>query len=322
MVRTGLPATSGNLVTAHRLAAALAGAGVPAAVLAADALPGLKPPGPGEVVHALHAVAAGLPALRWAAGAPVVWTFTGTDLEAGMAGGLRDAVAAVAAVVAFHAEAAADLRAGLGLPPARLRVIPPGVAAPSGAAPPASRPSRLLFLLPAGLRAVKDPDLALAAAEAARAAGHDVELALAGPARDPDFHGAFLARLARFPGARHLGEVPHAEMPAWYAAADLVLNTSRAEGLSNAVLEAMAAGRAVLATDIPGNRAAIRHGVDGWLAPAAELPAAAARLAGDPELRARLGAAAREAVRARFAPEAELAAHLALYRELVAGGAR
>ena len=44
-----------------------------------------------------------------------------------------------------------------------------------------------------------------------------------------------------------------------------VVNCSAAEGLSNAVLEAMALGKAVVASDIPGNRAALCHGRTGWL---------------------------------------------------------
>ncbi|KAA0146878.1 hypothetical protein FNF27_06326 [Cafeteria roenbergensis] len=54
--------------------------------------------------------------------------------------------------------------------------------------------------------------------------------------------------------------------PAWRdEACAAVVNCSAAEGLSNAVLEAMALGKAVVASDIPGNRAALCHGRTGWL---------------------------------------------------------
>lgn len=43
-----------------------------------------------------------------------------------------------------------------------------------------------------------------------------------------------------------------------YESADVALNTSFAEGLSNAILEAIAAGRPILASDIPGNRGPVR----------------------------------------------------------------
>ncbi len=230
---------------------------------------------------------------------------------------LRAAAVSVHALVTFHDEAAAEVRQALPGAADRVHVIPPGVVALPGSAtaPPAKEP-RLVFLLPAGIRAVKAPDLAIAAVAAVRQQGLPGQLHIAGPARDPQFHQDFLRRLAAVPFAHYEGEVPQAEMGGWYARADVVLNTSRAEGLSNAVLEAMAAGRAVLATDISGNRAAIRHGVDGWLASPGDLPAAAVRLAQDAGLRARLGAAARASVARRFSPEGELAAHLRLYTQV------
>ncbi len=329
MVRPGLPPTAGNTVTARRLAEGLRAEGVDARILSADALPGAPRPGPGEVVHALHARLAGVPAVHWARGSPVIWTFTGTDLGPGERAAVASAARRVAAFVAFHAQQAEELRRELGVAPASVRVIAPGVdlsgfaggrRGPESAAPRAAEAEPMLFLLPAGIREVKDPDLAVAAVEAVRRAGSDAALAVAGPSRDDAFCAAFLERLRAAPFARYIGEVPRAEMPGWYARAAVVLNTSRAEGLSNAVLEAMALGRPVLATDIAGNRAAIRHGTDGWLAAPSVLPEAAAMLAADRELRRRLGRAAAEAVRARFAIQAEVAAHLRLYAEVLAGG--
>jgi glycosyltransferase involved in cell wall biosynthesis len=49
---------------------------------------------------------------------------------------------------------------------------------------------------------------------------------------------------------------------------DCFILTSRWEGFPLVVLEAMAAGVPVVATDIPGTRELIQHGVNGWLAPA------------------------------------------------------
>ncbi len=230
---------------------------------------------------------------------------------------LRAATRSVRALITFHERAAHQVRRELPGTAQRVRVIPPGVAIDRARPPAPAVPGRgLLFLLPAGIRAIKDPDLAVSAAAAVREAGGDVHLYIAGPSRDPAFHQAFLGRLAGIPFVHYLGEVPRQELQGWYGRADVVLNTSRLEGLSNAVLEGMAAGRAVLATDIPGNRAAIRHGVDGWLAMPGNLPDAAVHLARAPDLRARLGAAARASVQERFSPQAEAAAHIRLYAEV------
>lgn len=76
---------------------------------------------------------------------------------------------------------------------------------------------------------------------------------------------------------------------------------SRFEGMPNALLEAMAAGLAVVVTDAsPGPLEVVEHGVSGLVVPSDDpeaLAAALERLAGDPDLRSRLGAAARDTLR-------------------------
>jgi glycosyltransferase involved in cell wall biosynthesis len=89
--------------------------------------------------------------------------------------------------------------------------------------------------------------------------------------------------------------------------------------MANSVLEGLALGRAVLAADIPGNRALVEDGVTGVLfGTDAELEAAALRLAGDPALRARLGAAGRARVETGYPPAREIEGYLAVYRRLIA----
>lgn len=54
------------------------------------------------------------------------------------------------------------------------------------------------------------------------------------------------------PRVRFLGQVPHSELPRWYAAADALLLASSREGWANVLLESMACGTPVVATDIWG----------------------------------------------------------------------
>jgi glycosyltransferase involved in cell wall biosynthesis len=78
------------------------------------------------------------------------------------------------------------------------------------------------------------------------------------------------------------------------------------DGLPNVLLEGMAAGRAVIASRVAGIPDVVTDGVDGILVEpgdVAGLAAALARLAGDPELRRRLGDAARSTVRRRLSWE-------------------
>lgn len=88
-----------------------------------------------------------------------------------------------------------------------------------------------------------------------------------------------------------------------YPALDLYVSTSRKEGLPYAVLEAMGAGLAVVATDVPGHRDVVRHGETGLLVPAGDVPALAAAIGAlmdDPARRRRLGQAGRTRVRQEF----------------------
>jgi glycosyltransferase involved in cell wall biosynthesis len=105
-------------------------------------------------------------------------------------------------------------------------------------------------------------------------------------------------------------------------AADLFVLPSLAEGMSNALLEAMAAGVAVVATSIPGNAQVIDPGHTGVLVPAdcAEaLAGAIVRVLADPAQAQRLGQAARRAVEERFAVPRVGEGYCALYEELVSG---
>jgi glycosyltransferase involved in cell wall biosynthesis len=103
-------------------------------------------------------------------------------------------------------------------------------------------------------------------------------------------------------GARILGRRDDVED--LLAAADVFALPSEREGLSIAVLEAMATGLAVVVSDGPGNPEAV--GDAGLVAPygdPAALSAALVRLAGDPSLREGLGRAARERFLERFTAE-------------------
>ena len=92
-------------------------------------------------------------------------------------------------------------------------------------------------------------------------------------------------------------------MPAVYAAADLVVQPSHAEGLGLALLEAMATGRPVVGSDIPGINEVITDGTDGILVQAGDVQGLAVvigRLARDPALARQLADRGLQTVRRRF----------------------
>lgn len=89
--------------------------------------------------------------------------------------------------------------------------------------------------------------------------------ALAARAARADLAGRVTFALAR----------PHAEVPRWLAAADVVVLPSRSEGMPNAVLEALASGRPVVATAVGGTRELVTTRALGRLVPPDDAPALA-----------------------------------------------
>jgi hypothetical protein len=115
---------------------------------------------------------------------------------------------------------------------------------------------------------------------------------------------------------RFLGEVR--EPQAFYDMTDMFVMTSRWEGFPVVLLEAMAAGKAVVSTEVGGIAEMIDHGESGLLCPAGDveqLASALCFLSDGPDRRARMGALARERVRARFAIQRLARDWDALYEE-------
>jgi glycosyltransferase involved in cell wall biosynthesis len=117
-----------------------------------------------------------------------------------------------------------------------------------------------------------------------------------------------------------VGEVP--DVLPYLQQADLFVLPSHTEGISNALLEAMAAGLPCLATDNAGNRHVLTHNETGLLArvgDAADLASTLSTLLEDALLRERLGRAARHLVETCFSIASVTEAYVQLYRELITG---
>src|SRR5204862_7010979 len=107
--------------------------------------------------------------------------------------------------------------------------------------------------------------------------------------------------------------------PALTARATACVRASLKEGLPRALMEAAAAGRPAVATDVGGNREVIVDGVTGFLVPVGDAEALAdrlARLLGDPALCRRLGAAARARAARLYDERAVTERILTVYRDL------
>ncbi len=282
------------------------------------------------LVHALHAYQTGPVGLRLSrrAEVPLLVTITGTDanhdlFDAERAPLVRRVLEGAARIVVFHESIARRIGGALPDVAARITVIPQGVGLPADgsfdleAVWPLPE-DRVLFLFPAGLRPVKNPLMPLHAFDGLVQRHPNVRLLYVGPVLDGDCGAALHRELATRPWAHHLGAVPHEQMAALFRAADVVVNASLSEGgMANSVLEGMAAGRPVVASDIDGNRSLVEDGVTGFLFDGGrELEKKAGWLVNAPELRRRLGEAGRSAVQRLYPPEREIEGYAALYQDL------
>lgn len=118
-----------------------------------------------------------------------------------------------------------------------------------------------------------------------------------------------IAGQVEFTGLRH-------DIPEILAQTDIFVLSSLWEGLPLAAIEAMAAARPVVLTDVGGNHELVTSGQEGLLVPPGDVPALAAALQNlidDPAYRNRLGRNARARVREEFSLERMMGEHERLY---------
>ncbi len=130
-----------------------------------------------------------------------------------------------------------------------------------------------------------------------------------------ELDGALRSRAGE--GVRMLGHVPSRQVLSCF---DLYVHPSFYESQGLAILEAMAAGKPVVATDAGGVRDVVSHGETGLLVPPGNsraLAEAVLRLASDPAEGARLAANARRRVQSEFSLRAMLERYASLYRSLL-----
>lgn len=116
----------------------------------------------------------------------------------------------------------------------------------------------------------------------------------------------------------HVGWVT--DMPGLLASVHIVCLPSYREGLPKSLIEAAAAGKPIVTTDVPGCREAVRDGDNGLVVPSRDVQALAdalERLIVDPVLRRQMGARGRARAEQEFGLDAVVQQTLAIYREAV-----
>jgi phosphatidyl-myo-inositol alpha-mannosyltransferase len=255
-----------------------------------------------DVVHAHQPTAPSTG--MWAtleARAPIVGTFhSGAgrarlyDLSAPV---LRRVARRLAVRIAVSRRAEAFERARIG---GTFEIVPNGVdVGRFAAAPPADLPEGTRLLFVGRLDARKGFPVAVRAFGALAGTRPDLRLIVAGDG--PERDAVDLLAPALRPRVTMLGEVANADLPSVATACHLYLGPSTGgESFGVVLIEAMAAGLPVIASDTPGYDEVVHDGVDGLLVPPSDpvaLAVAAGRVLDDAALGARLAAAGRDRAR-------------------------
>ena len=202
----------------------------------------------------------------------------------------------LAAHIAVSERTAGTIAADAGPPSGRITIVPNGVPEPAGGTTELGLRSPVVGAV-GRLDHLKGFDVLIDAL--AELPGVTAVIAGDGPAREALVQRARERSVAdRF---RVLGW--QQEIGPFVRSLDVFVLPSRLEGMSLALLEAMAARAAVVATDVGGTREAIASGETGLLVPPDDAPALAAavrQLLDNEHLRERIGARAREVWLARF----------------------
>lgn len=233
------------------------------------------------------------------------------------------------AIVAVS-QAVRDEIVAQGVPSGKVRVIPNGVRGDIGADRTIDAARRALGL-PSGLPVILhvgrlceskgQATLIRASALLQRSIPHSLLLVGA----DIEGGGAYRVHLEELAAEHNVTSRVHfagfvADLDACYVASDVLALPSTIEGLPLVILEAMSAGRPVVASPVGGVAEAVANGKTGLLVPQSD-PVALARalssILGDPGWAAELGAAGRAKFRAEFSMESMLTATFSLYAEIL-----
>lgn len=181
-----------------------------------------------------------------------------------------------------------------------------------------SQEERLVTIVANLRHTVKNIPMFLRAASSIAEEFRDVRFMVAG---EGELRGELMALASSLGIASRVNFIGRCDdVPALLAASEVCVLTSTNEGFSNSILEYMAAGRPVVATDAGGASEAVVEGKTGFLVPSDDDRALADKLAqllNDPDLARSLGDNGRKRVIENFSAEMQLAMTVGLYERLL-----
>lgn len=155
-----------------------------------------------------------------------------------------------------------------------------------------------------------------------KAQGSPVRLFFAGETAEPDYYRACVDAVRRYGIQDSTIFAGHLDDPVSLLRESdvMVLPSLSGEAFSRSIIEAMAVGLPVIASDVGGAPEAVQNGVSGWIVPPGDvltLRETILRLQQDPVLRRQMGEAALERVQERFRIEENVRKTESLYRKLL-----
>jgi glycosyltransferase involved in cell wall biosynthesis len=228
------------------------------------------------------------------------------------------AVYAIADVIAPVCYANAKWETSLGVPPSKVKVIYNGVDVTKFRPLQVRRDSRPTVVCIGRVDIFKDILNLIHAINHVRRRYPDVQCLIYGASTDLEYSLRCLKAVETLDledTIKFMGKVRDPEVA--YNASDVVVISSITEGFPFAIIEAMACGKGIVATDVGGNREALEGcGVLVRSSHPQELALAIIRLLSDPELRSRLGTDAVKQARAKFTIEKSLSQYREEYERL------
>lgn len=327
-----LPVNRGNSLTAERLKNGLIKKGMTVSIFDSlkDSVKETAEFNP-DIVHCLHGTRSQLfiSELYNHISAPLVTTLTGTDYNTSEKQGPSDEKLSYmlnksSAIITFNSFAKELL---LEIFPAfseKVHVIPQAVELMTWNESRNSIRNKyeytekdIIILLAGGIRSIKNLDYAIDACFEIEKQNNHIKLILAGPIIEQDNADYILDKGKELKCFSYLGELSQDETRRLMYGSDIFLNTSISEGMSGAILEAMAESLPVIATRNSGNASLIINNKNGFLVPLDCLNVLKDKilcLISDQNLRNKIGKAGNMMVKKNHSSELEIDRLLMIYK--------
>lgn len=277
-----------------------------------------------QLLHAHFATSAteAAAALAVALGVPYCFTAHGYDIYRKPPADFGQRAAAAAALITVCQANAEFVSRSFGVAPEHIRVIPCGIDIERFHPAPAP-PAEPHIVCVARLHPPKNQQLLLEACALLRDRGLRFRCSLIGEGDEREALTAARAAL----GLEELVDMPGAaeqdEVRAWWQRASIAVLSSRSEGMPVSLMEAAACGVPAVATAVGGVPELVDDGVTGLVVPAGDaraLASALERLLREPELRQRLGRAARRRALERYSVIQQVDSLMAVWNEALGHG--